>query len=486
MGALAAAVHKRGGNAYELVVEMLRETVHRGNDAHGVASSKSFSITESIEALPIEETSSPAALGYNLSKTLPEDKPQPVVQEDFALVFEGRIFPRQKPSDVEVAVETLGESLKMGGAELIKQFDGSYAFAVVKGRQVIVGRDSVGTCPLYFGENRSVCAVASERKALWRIGIEKTSSFPPGNLAVMSPQGFSFQPVRPIAEPTKLRVPNRKSPVKVLQEILSESVCERALDAGKVAVAFSGGLDSSITAFLAGKCGADVHLVSVGLGDRSEIEHARLAAEELGMPLYAEAFSEEDVELSVSKVLWLIEEPNPVNLSIAIPTFWTAELASKLDLNVILAGQGSDELFGGYQRYLDVYAERGTKALQEALYRDVVTSHEKNFQRDNKVCSFHKVELRLPFADRELVELALGIPLNLKIESPKDKLRKIVLRRVAENLKLPSILAERRKKAIQYATGVNRALKKLAKKEGLSLKGYVRKIFGKIYPNVRC
>jgi len=479
------AVHKKGGNAYELLLEMLVETAHRGGDAYGVASSKSVSIAKSVDQLSIEESPPSTVVGHNLSKVFPTDEPQPVVRNKLALVFEGRIFPRQKPSDVEVAAQILSENWKNGGAELIKKFDGSYVFAAIKDGEVVVGRDSVGTCPLYFGENKECCAVASERKALWKIGIEKPRSFPPGTLAFISSQGFSFKTVKQIAMPKKTLQGDERYFVNVVQKVLLESVCERVLDTPRVAVAFSGGLDSSIIAFLAKKCGCDVHLISVGLEGQSELEHAKLAADMLNLPLYTFTFKEEDVEHIVPKVLWLIEEPNPVNLSIAIPIFWAAQLASKLNLKILLAGQGSDELFGGYHRYLTLYAKQGAEALKKTLYTDVVTAYKKNFQRDNKVCSFHKTELRLPFADRELVELALSTPLNLKIASPTDGLRKRILRNIAENLKIPPTLAKRKKKAVQYATGVNKALKKLAKKESLSPKEYVLKTFRKIYPNVR-
>jgi asparagine synthase (glutamine-hydrolysing) len=100
------------------------------------------------------------------------------------------------------------------------------------------------------------------------------------------------------------------------------------------------------------------------------------------------------------------------------------------------------------------------------------------------VCEFHNVDLRLPFVDSNVIDYALSLPIDLKIESAEDSLRKRVLRRVAENLKLPSSVIYRRKKAIQYATGVDKVLRKLAKEKRLTLKKYIEEIFRKVYPEV--
>jgi len=150
-----------------------------------------------------------------------------------------------------------------------------------------------------------------------------------------------------------------------------------------------------------------------------------------------------------------------------------------------LAGQGADELFGGYHRYLTEYVRGGVKAVQKSMFHDFVMSYETNFQRDNPVCAFHKVELRLPYTDREVVRFALSLPVNLKILSSDDHLRKRVLRHVARNLGIPEFIAERTKKAVQYATGVDRALRELARRRGLTLRDYVKQVFSKIYPNWR-
>jgi len=484
MGAMVTAVDRKGKNAVPKVVAMLRELTHRGADAHGIATPNSVRIARSIEELPVKNINSSVALGHNLSQVILRDRPQPVLGDDFALVFEGRLFPSSKMSEVDHAMKRLrGDPQKKAG-DIIEELDGSYTFAIAQAKNVIVGRDSIGANPLYYGTNRTTFAVASEQKALWTLGIKNVKSFPPGNLAVISVQGFAFQPIKTTVQPS-IESMEMKTAAKRLQDLLLESMRERVSDVEELAVAFSGGLDSSVIATLAKTCGADVHLVSVGLKDQSEIRHVEAAAEALKLPLHLQTYTINDVEHVLAKVLWLIEEPDAVKVSIAIPFYWAAEVASKLGYRILLAGQGADELFGGYQKYLRVYTRSAAKTVQEAMHRDISLSCEMNLQRDNQVCSFHRLELRLPFLDREVARFSLSLPLRLKIESTEDHLRKRVLRRAAQNLGVPFFIANKPKRAIQYATGVDKALRRLARREGLSLREYVKKALREVYPNVR-
>ncbi|MBM4400434.1 MAG: asparagine synthase, partial [Crenarchaeota archaeon] len=107
----------------------------------------------------------------------------------------------------------------------------------------------------------------------------------------------------------------------------------------------------------------------------------------------------------------------------------------------------------------------------------VVKLHESNIERDTKICSFHDVELRLPFASYQIAKFALNLPIELKIERRADTLRKLVLRKAAVNMGLPPSIVEKPKKAVQYATGLNDALKKLAKKQDRTVKDYVNMLF---------
>jgi asparagine synthase (glutamine-hydrolysing) len=479
MGATIAIVNKRGENATETAVSMLKMLKHKGVEAFGLASPTIVKIEKSVEALKNQNVDSPVVVGHAFSKILPHDKPQPIKVNDATLVFDGRIYPTTKVSDVEIVAKKL-RNLNESIEAFIEDFEGCFAFAVAEPEKIIAGRDVMGTRPLYYGENLDFAALASERKALWGIGIETVNSFPPGNIAFVDRNGFKFKPVKNLAY-SKAKEITMQAAAKRLQKLLRQSVEERVSGLSKVAVAFSGGLDSSIIAFLAKHSGVDVRLLHVSLENQLETGQAKKAAEELTLPIHVCLYDEGDVEKALPKVLWLIEEPDPIKASIGIPLYWVAEKAAEMNFKVMLAGQGADELFAGYQRYVHDYLRHGSEKLYETFFNDVLRLHEINLERDFKICNFHNVELRLPFATYQIAKFATQLPVELKIEMKDNGLRKLVLRRATENLGLPRFIAEKPKKAIQYATGVNKILKKLARTKGVPVKEYVKETFQTVF-----
>jgi len=479
MGAIVAVVHREEKTAASTVLAMLKELSHRGKDVYAIASADDQTLSGSIEQLNSEKIRSNIVLGYIFSKTLPNGTQQLYQTDNFILAFEGRTYP---PSKI---VEELLPNPERTAEEIIKNCDGAYVFAVVTTDSLIVGRDTLGLAPLYFARNQSFVAFASERKALWKLGLRAAESFPPGNIAVVKKDaGTSFKRVKAIAQPP-LKPLKMDSAAEQLQKLLLQSIKARVSDVKEVAVAFSGGLDSGLVAFLAKKCRVEVELITVGLENMPETRHAEDAAKALALPIHVKTYTVNDVKKALPRVFWLIEEPNIMQASIAIPLYWTAEQTKTRGFNVLLAGQGADELFGGYHRYLAIYAKNGAEVLQKILFYDVARCYAMNFQRDNQTCAFHNVELRLPFADLRLVNFALSLPLSLKIESATDMLRKRVLRQAAENMGMPMMITQKTKKAVQYATGVDKALRKLAEREGLNPADYVRKVFREVYPDVK-
>jgi asparagine synthase (glutamine-hydrolysing) len=483
MGALVAAVNKAGENVVPTVVYMLRELKHRGNEGHGIATPDLAVSAQTFEQMSVNKLNSSVALGHNLSYILPRDQPQPVRGNGFMLIFEGRLFPSPNlPNlpEVNEIVEKLNSKPMRNISHIIQNLEGSYVFALADSKNVIIGRDLFGLVPLYYGENDAICAVASEQKALWKIGLENVGSFPPGQLAVIDKHGFSFHPVKALRIPPKETM-RMETAARALELLLLESIRKRVSDLEAVAVAFSGGVDSSVVAVLAENIGLDVQLVSVGLENQREVLFAEEAAEALDLPFHLQTYTVCELEEILAKVLWLIEELNPVNTCIAVPFYWLAETVSNLGYPILLTGQGADELFGGYHRYLTDYTQTGDKTVEQKMFHDIKNAYRTNFQRDDQVCSYHGVELRLPFIDYHVVDFALHLPLGLKINSVEDRLRKRVLRRVAHNLEIPRIIVDKRKKAIQYTTGVTKALQRLAKAKNYTLPEYVKQIFNKVY-----
>jgi asparagine synthase (glutamine-hydrolysing) len=264
---------------------------------------------------------------------------------------------------------------------------------------------------------------------------------------------------------------------KQLQALIVESIKRRTHDLKEVAVAFSGGLDSSLIAYLASKQGLKVNLLHVSMENQAETEEAIAASNALNLPLQVHLFKDSDVEKTLPLVVALIEEPNPIKASVGLPFFWAAQKSSENGWRVLLAGQGADEEFGGYQRYVNEYCKDGSEAVRKTMFHDVVNINESNLERDLKITSDQDVDLRLPFASFDIAEFAMSLPLEFKIEPKADTLRKLVLRKVALNLGMSSVMVDKPKKAVQYSTGMNNAIKRIAKKQGKTVNEYIGGLF---------
>jgi len=476
MGEIIGVVNKKGEDATETAVAMLQALKLGKVNTFGMASSKTIKKENLIKALQSQNLNSSAIIGQAFSKILVEDKPQPIMLKNASLIFDGRIYSTEpRAFAVEIIAKRILRNCEKFNENIMKSIEGDFVFLITQQERILAGRDVMGNRPLYYGENNKFAALASQRKALWSVGITKVKSFPPGHIAFISDIGFRFKCIKKLvySKPKQMTMQTAR---EKLQKLLQISVNKRILGLKEVAVAFSGGLDSSILAFLANKK-TDVNLIHVSMENGSETEYAKQAAEQLNLPIHVHFYNEENLKKILAEVLWLIEEPNPVNTSIGIPMYWTANAASKMGFKVMLAGQGADELFGGYRRYVSDYLKYGGGKLHKIFFGDIIKMHETNFERDCKICSFHNVELRLPFATFQIAKFATNLPIELKIERCKNGLRKLVLRKAAEAMGLPQFIVNQPKKAIQYTTGVNKALKKLAKKENMRLGDYLEKKF---------
>jgi asparagine synthase (glutamine-hydrolysing) len=489
MGALIGVRHKQDEDATEPALKMLQALELKNVETFGIASPNTIDIEKSLQGLKKRRFASPTVIGHVFSGITDQDRPQPLKTVDATVVFEGRIYPTDTHfSDAHVFTGRLRQNKNDVAEKFIAQVEGNFAFVIAESERLIVGRDVAGICPLYYGENTVFWALASERKALWNIGIESAYSFPPGYVGIVDQNGFRLYQAKRPASSRLTRHVTMETASRELQILLEHAVKERLSGLNATALAFSGGLDSSIIAFLSKKSSSNVTLIHVSLKNQSETEHAKAVAEELNLPIRLCTYDDNDVSKTLSPVLRLIEEPDPVKACIGIPIYWAAEQAAKMRLKVMLAGQGSDELFAGYKRYVDSLVRWGTEKTRDMILKDIAGMHESNFERDFKICNFHNVELRIPFVTRQIVKFAIDLPVDLKIQVFESTPRKLVLREVARNLGLSNETVNRPKKAVQYSTGVSKSLKRLAKEKRLSLKEYIRKTYRlaikEIMPNV--
>jgi len=251
---------------------------------------------------------------------------------------------------------------------------------------------------------------------------------------------------------------NKEEIIKNLSKLLTQAVEKRKAD--KVAIAFSGGIDSTLLAFLCEKLKIPFTLYSVGLKNSPDLEYAKKVAEYYNWKLVSKELTEEEVEKIFKKLIKILPRIDVVNLGVGSVTYAVCEIAKE---DIIFTGLGSEEIFAGYERHRGDINENCWQGLEEMFERDI--------QRDVIITTQFKKQARAPFLDKELIEYAMKIDGRLKINDYK----KLILRYTAESLGLKKEFCWRRKKAAQYGSYFDKVLTKLAKKQKLTKKELINK-----------
>jgi asparagine synthase (glutamine-hydrolysing) len=240
-----------------------------------------------------------------------------------------------------------------------------------------------------------------------------------------------------------------------LASLIEEAVKRRVSGQGRVAVSFSGGLDSSLLAALASRHAEVVLCSAYAAGARDERQSDRAAAL-LGLRLESATLEEKSLARAARNAVLPPGESTVMDEALWCIYSATSRLAAANGARTIILGQLADELFGGYMKYALAAKEKGGQEAERMMREDVRRCADRGFLRDEAACSAF-CEVRFPYADERIASFAAGLPLDYKVRGGE---RKAVLRAAALELGLPEELATAPKKAAQFSSGAARLLKR--------------------------
>ncbi len=379
-------------------------------------------------------------------------------------------------TDSEVIVHLIEDHLRKNsllGAikRTVAELDGVYALAIQdkKTGETVLVRDRIGVRQLYYADTSKFVAFASERKALWRIGIkEPTRGILPGSAIIISQDGRlqSFQVADPI--PQKVRIIHRTmlSAVEAYRKALVEAMEKRVQDFQRIGIIFSGGIDSVLIAYLAAKMVPEVICYTGGVSGSSDIANARQIADRLGLKLKVCELDQEGVERLIPEVMNVIEDSNAGQVEVALPVYGAVKLAHEDGIKVMLTGQGADELFGGYSWYAKVVEKEGYKMLRRHMIEDLLLLYKETLEREDKITMAHSIELREPFLDPEVIKVALATSCGSMLRAEVIILASTYI----ESLQRPSVYLRisptGSRRLAQHGSGMHGMLDAIARKHG--------------------
>ncbi|MBN1157036.1 asparagine synthase [Candidatus Woesearchaeota archaeon] len=263
--------------------------------------------------------------------------------------------------------------------------------------------------------------------------------------------------------------PELKKPLAEIKEELKELIIasiKKNTSKKKFGILFSGGIDSTVIAFICKRLCCDficctASLEEDGLKPAEDLIYAEKVSRKLGFELKTIKVKLDDVEEIIKEIIRITDSSNVVTVGVALPLYLAMKEARKVGCDVVFSGLGSEEIFAGYERH------RKSKDINEECVNGLKNIHEKDISRDLALAEHFGIEVKIPFLDNELVEYSLKIPAKYKMD---DKHSKLILRMVASDLGIPDEFAYRKKKAAQYGSNFDKAIAKLAKKNGYRYK----------------
>ncbi|MBR4450096.1 MAG: asparagine synthase B [Treponema sp.] len=484
------------------VLEMSRKIRHRGPDWSGVYTGDNAILSH--ERLAIVD---------------PLSGKQPLVSDDNSIILavNGEIYNHQEirkafegkysfktQSDCEVILPLYKKYVESGDfTAMMEELSGIFAFALYDSSRdcYMIGRDEIGVIPLYQGWDKAGrYYVASELKSLEGV-CQTIEEFPngcylySGHVIPVLDTGISdkycrlksdndtkgdIKPIRWYKRDWESydNVKNNPKATDEQGEVINPSIIQKLKDGLETAVKqqlmsdvpygvlLSGGLDSSIIAAVTQKFSKkrvesgdkaeawwpQLHSFAVGLEGSPDLEAARKAAEYIGTIHHEVHFTIQEALDALEDVIYHIETYDITTVRASTPMYLLARVIKSMGIKMVLSGEGSDELFGGY---LYFHKAPDAKEFHEELVRKMSKLHLYDCLRANKSLSAWGVEGRVPFLDKEFIDIAMRLnpsdKMNIKLAGGKQRMEKWILRKAFEDY-LPKEICWRQKE--QFSDGV--------------------------------
>ena len=407
-----------------------------------------------------------------LSIVDPESGGQPLYSKDGNLVLavNGEIYNHQEirkqyadkyefqtKSDCEVILALYQEK----GAEFLDDLNGIFAFALYdkENDTFLIGRDYMGVIPLYEGWDKlGNYYVASELKALEGV-CAKIESFLPGQYYYSKDEKKTIWYKRDWSEYGNVK--DNASSIDELRQALEDAVHRQLMSDVPYGVLLSGGLDSSVVSAIAKKYSAkrvesgdetgawwpQLHSFSVGLEGSPDLKHAAEVAKFIGTVHHEIKFTIQQGLDAIRDVVYHLETYDVTTIRASTPMYLMARVIKSMGIKMVLSGEGADEIFGGY---LYFHKAPNAEEFHKETVRKLDKLHLYDCNRANKSLAAWGVEGRVPFLDKEFMDVAMRLNPRDKM-SGEGKMEKWILRKAFEEY-IPESVAWRQKE--QFSDGV--------------------------------
>ena len=438
------------------VLEMSKIIRHRGPDWSGVFSNDKAIMAHERLAI-VDPASGKQPLFSQDGKLVLAANGEIYNHRELRKQFEGK-YHFQTESDCEVILALY----KKKGVHFINEMNGIFGFAIydVDKDEYFVARDHMGIIPLYIGwDQHGTFYVASELKALEGY-CTKIQLFPPGHYMTSKDGEFVQWYKREWTDYDNVK--DNKTNIDDIKVALEAAVHRQLMSDVPYGVLLSGGLDSSITSAIAKKYAQkriesgdtqeawypQLHSFAVGLEGSPDLAAAQVVADYIGTIHHEIKFTIQEGLDAIRDVIYNLETYDVTTIRASTPMWLMARVIKSMGIKMVLSGEGSDELFGGY---LYFHKAPNAQEFHEETVRKLSKLHMYDCLRANKSLAAWGIEGRVPFLDKEFMDVAMRVNPQDKMINPDHPMEKWVLRKAFEDM-LPESVAWRQKE--QFSDGV--------------------------------